>query len=195
MRLAAIIFALALFAHTINGLVLDDATKSPLIGASDGCDCPTYDACACCAWDVPVIENVCVNITWEDYTVYTYLIINNEVVSEREITDTRENVEMCSNIECNVCVEFENLNISYTGACGSIYLNVTCDRFKYIEDLGDWHVGGDCVIPKSPSDANPEGEIIRVPALDAVSERVNVRAKNFAQEKKRLPFPKRMKGH
>ncbi len=45
-------------------------------------------------------------------------------------------LDACFTEVCTVCADFLNLNLTDTGACGRIYLNVTCFGYNQAWDIG-----------------------------------------------------------
>jgi len=130
------------------GFLLLEATliESRLEGS--GCSCTTYE-CSCCIDEIPLLKSICANLTWDasTLTVKIELIVDGIVVWSFKISDPNP-VVVCVNVGCKVCIGIENLNITNEGACGRIYLNVTCkEGLDHSWDLGKFYLGHNCVVP------------------------------------------------
>jgi hypothetical protein len=128
----------------------EDATERP--DPNGKCDCPDPNQCDCCVQNLPVINSICLNITWytSNLTVVGTLSVNGIQVVRKSFTDDQP-LQLCVNAGCTVCVDVpaEYLNITNQGACGEVYLNVTCfGIWNQAWDLGQFHVGQNCQIPE-----------------------------------------------
>jgi hypothetical protein len=86
-------------------------------------------------------------MTWfpSNLTIIVVFSINGVVVARRTIVDTIPLV-ICESDYCTACLQVQNLNITDQGACGRIYANFSCINFQEQWDLGQFHLGTNCVI-------------------------------------------------
>jgi len=113
-----------------------------------GCECDTYDLCACCVANIPLIDSICANLTWnsEALSITVEILINNAVVWKQVVTDPQP-LSACFKIGCQVCFDMSNLNITTQGACGNMGFNLSCGFFESNWNLGDFYLGANCTIP------------------------------------------------
>jgi len=138
----------------INFHRLKNPIPTPIVNklAAAGCDCSLY-TCGCCVDNIPLLNDVCVNITWdaETLTIEVLLDVNGIVVFDKKFEDPQNPLEICENAGCQVCLSLDNLNVTYRGVCGNVDLNITCFGFQKDWDLGAFKLGTDCtsLVPQS----------------------------------------------
>jgi len=125
--------------------------KAPTPSGHERCTCDAPNHCECCVSHLPVVNAICLNMTWytENLTVVASLIINGLTVVTRTITDTHP-LQICVNAGCTICVDMprSEFNVTDTGACGRVFLNATCfGIYEKAWDLGTFYLGQNCTIP------------------------------------------------
>jgi len=167
------------------------------IAAQAGCNCPLYDECDCCVSDVPVLNSICVNITWNSQalSITIDLIVNGQVIARETISDPYPPA-ICETYVCDICAVISNLNITNQGACGSVSVNASCYGFTYNFPIGNFNLGQNCKIPQAlpkPNTAaaqSPLGKDSMITALAQRSATKDVLRNKSLKPAKALALPK-----
>ena len=115
-----------------------DHTEGTAFGQVNGnCDCATETSCGCCVTSIPLINDICANLTWKENlaVVEVQLIVAKSIVWSGEVTGP-DGVEVCTGGSCDVCLAVYNVNIIATGACGYVAINASCFGLPFEWDLG-----------------------------------------------------------
>eukprot|EP01102_Stenamoeba_stenopodia_P015594 TRINITY_DN533_c0_g1_i1.p1 TRINITY_DN533_c0_g1~~TRINITY_DN533_c0_g1_i1.p1 ORF type:complete len:202 (-),score=55.53 TRINITY_DN533_c0_g1_i1:129-734(-) len=121
--------------------------------AQGSCDCSTYD-CGCCVDQIPLIQNICANVTWnaQQLSVTVDLSAGSLFLFTQTFTDTSPLSVCVSFTLCDqLCLQIANFNVTDMGACGTLLANVSCIGLSDTFTLGDFYLGYDCDIPSISS--------------------------------------------
>jgi hypothetical protein len=101
------------------------------------CDCTTPTNCGCCVTSIPLINDICANLTWKENlaAIDVDLIVANSIVWQGEVTGP-DGIEVCTQGSCAVCLAVYDVNIVTTGACGDVAVNASCFGLNFEWNLG-----------------------------------------------------------
>jgi len=136
---------------------------------SDGCDCQET-ACGCCVSGVPLVNNICVNLTWDAQKLQVgfTLIVNSQVVASKIITDDKP-VQVCVEFVCDsICGIVRQLNITTKGACGEVFVSFKCWIISDTIDIDSFYLPPHCNCVVPPPNEKPP--VLR--SLEAAAKRI-----------------------
>jgi len=105
------------------------------------CDCSDF-ACGCCLENIPLLNSICVNVTWAPGISEAKVALEiNGVPVYTDVVEGPGPFGACVTEVCVVCLTLNDLDISTQGACGEIGLNATCLGLVQSWDLGAFQMG------------------------------------------------------